>query len=130
MIGENDLLNIRTALLITLSILLVVILWRRFRQRVLANDMPAPLHAELLGIQLAYHPARLRVDLKVPREQLIQTRLLDQAHAPFHTWNEERVKTGTHTLERDLPSMADGVYFLEMATATQRTVRQFRLQQA
>ncbi|MBL7951008.1 MAG: hypothetical protein JNM62_04755 [Flavobacteriales bacterium] len=128
--SEKDILNVRTALLITLSVLVVVILWRRFRQRVLAEDMPAPPHAELLGIQLAYHPARLLVELKLPSDQVIRTRLLDSSHEPFHTWSEEPVSTGTRTLERTLPTLADGTYFLEMATATQRTVRQFRLQQA
>ena len=130
MIGEKELLNVRTALLITLSVLLVVILWRRFRQRVLAKDMPAPLHAELTGIELAYHPARLIVRLKVPDEQTIRTRLLDTEHQGFHEWAQERLSRGEHELERPLPRLADGPYFLEMSTATQRTIRQFRLQQA
>ncbi|MBX2971660.1 MAG: hypothetical protein KF797_01020 [Flavobacteriales bacterium] len=128
--SEKDLLNIRTALIVTLSALLLLILWRRLRQYILTKDMPAPLHAELLGLELAYHPARLRVVVKVPGEQVIHTRLLDQAHAPFHTWDEERLQRGEHILERALPPLADGTYFLEMATTTQRTVRQFRLQQA
>lgn len=128
--SEKDILNVRTALLVTLSVLLLVILWRRFRQRVLAEDMPAPLHAELLGIQLAYHPARLFVELKLPSDQVIHTKLLDSAHGTVHAWNEERVSTGTRTLERALPALADGTYYLEMSTSTQRTVRQFRLQQA
>lgn len=68
--------------------------------------------------------------MKVPGEQIIQTRLLDHAHEPLHTWVEEPVQRGEHTLERALPPLTDGVYFLEMATATQRTLRQFRLQQA
>lgn len=128
--SEKDLLNVRTALLITLSVLVVAMLWRRFRQYVLAKDMPAPLHAELLELQLAYHPVRLRVALKVPGEQVIHTRLLDQAHTPVHTWDEARLAQGEHDLERVLPPLADGIYFLEMATSTQRTVRQFRLRQA
>ena len=128
--SEKDLLNIRTALIVSLSVLALLIMWRRLRQHILTKDMPAPLHAELLGLQLAYHPARLRVDLKVPGDQLIRTRLLDQAHASLHAWDDERVQRGEHTLERVLPSLTDGVYFLEMATDTQRTLRQFRLQQA
>ncbi len=128
--NEKDLLNVRTALLITLSVLVVVILWRRFRQRVLANDMPAPLHAELLGIELAYHPARLHVHLKMPDQQEIRTALLDAEHREMHHWPQEVLKAGEHRTERTLPTLPDGLYHLEMSTATQRTVRQFRLQQA
>lgn len=128
--SEKDLLNVRTALLITLSVLVVVILWRRFRQRVVANDMPAPLHAELLGIELAYHPARLHVHLKMPSQQEIRTALLDAEHRAMHHWPQETLKAGEHRTERALPTLPDGLYHLEMSTATQRTVRQFRLQQA
>ena len=130
MISENDLLHVRTALLITLSILLVAVLWKRLRLHVLHRDMPAPLHAEVLRIELAYHPARLLVRLKIPSDQVVCTRLLDQAHAPLHRWADEKLPTGDHDLLRPLPALTDGVYFLEMATSTQRTVRQFRLQQA
>jgi len=128
--SEKDLLNVRTALIVSLSVLVLLILWRRLRQHILAKDMPAPLHAELLALDLAYHPARLLVRLKVPGEQLISTRLLDHAHAPMHAWEDVHLAVGDHELERALPSLADGTYFLEMATSTQRTVRQFRLQQA
>lgn len=128
--SEKDLLNIRTALIVSLSAMVLLILWRRLRQYILTKDMPAPLYAELLGLELAYHPALLRVEVKVPGEQVIHTRLLDQAHTPFHAWDDERLQRGTHTMERLLPPLADGVYYIEMSTATQRTVRQFRLQQA
>ncbi|MBL7940619.1 MAG: hypothetical protein JNL43_14755 [Flavobacteriales bacterium] len=126
----NDLLTLRTALLITLSILLVVVIWRRFKQRVVANDMPAPMHAELLGLDVAYHPARLLVLLHVPSDQRIGTRVLDRSHVETYSWEMRSLKKGTHTLEQMLPTLPDGTYFLEMTTSTQRTVRQFRLQQA
>ncbi|HRH69597.1 MAG TPA: hypothetical protein PLB89_08840 [Flavobacteriales bacterium] len=126
----NDLLTLRTALLITLSILLVVVIWRRFKQRVVANDMPAPMHAELLGLDVAYHPARLLVLLHVPSDQRIGTRVLDRSHVETYSWEMRSLNKGTHTLEQMLPTLPDGTYFLEMTTSTQRTVRQFRLQQA
>lgn len=128
--SEQDLLNVRTALIVTLSALVLLILWRRLRQHILSKDMPAPSYAELVSLELAYHPARLRVEVKVPGPQLIHTRLLDQQHAAFHSWEGVDLTPGEHILERTLPALPDGVYFLEMATATQRTVRQFRLQQA
>ncbi len=125
----SDLLTLRTALLITLSILLVAVIWRRFKRKVVANDMPAPLHAELLGLDVAYHPARLLVVLQVPSDQQIGTCVLDGSHAKTHEWDARPFKKGTYTLEQPLPTLPDGLYFLEMTTATQRTVRQFRLQQ-
>ena len=128
--SEKDLLNLRTALIVSLSAMVLLILWRRLRQYVLTKDMPAPLHAELLGLELAYHPARLHVVLKVPGDQLIRTRLLDHAHTTLLAWDDEPLQRGDHALERVLPPLNDGVYFLEMATDTQRTLRQFRLQLA
>jgi hypothetical protein len=130
MMGANDVLNLRTALLITLSILLVLVLWRRLRLNVLAKDMPAPQHAELLLLELGYHPARLIVQIKVPGQQTLGTALLDQQHNVMHTWGANTFEQGTHTLEQQLPPLNDGSYFLEMTSSTQRTVRQFRLQQA
>ena len=96
--SEQDLLNVRTALIVTLSALVLLILWRRLRQHILAKDMPAPAYAELITLELAYHPARLRVEVKVPGPQLIRTRLLDQRHAAFHSWEEVSLAAGEHIL--------------------------------
>lgn len=126
---EMDIQNIRTALIVTLSVLLVVVLWRRLKRSVLAKDMPAPLHAELINLQVQYHPARLHVVLKVPSNQIIRTNLLDATHNPLHSWADLNMKPGESTVELALPISADGKYHLEMCTETQRTVRQFRLQQ-
>lgn len=125
-----DLHTLRTTLLITLSILLVVVALRRFKRRVLAKDLPVNSHAELLRLEVAYHPARLRVQLRVPLSEIVHTGLLgaDDHHA--HTWTEEPVEAGTHTIERLLPPLTDGLHHFEMRTTTQRTVREFRLQQA
>lgn len=124
-----DLHSLRTALLITLSILLVVVLLRRFRRRVLAKDLPVNSHAELLKLEVAYHPARLRVQLHVPQDQIVHTALLDVADHHVHTWVEVPLSAGLHTIERILPELIDGLHHFEMRTTTQRTVRQFRLQQ-
>lgn len=125
-----ELQTIRTALLISLSILLVVVLLRRFRRRVLAKDLPVNSHAELLRLEVAYHPARLRVQLHVPEDQIVHTALLDAADHHMHMWVEVPLNAGTHTIERLLPELGDGMHHFEMRTTTQRTVRQFRLQQA
>lgn len=124
-----DLVTLRTTLLITLSILLVVVLLRRFRRQVLANDLPAPQHAELLRLEVAYHPARLMAEVRLPEPQRIITGLVDHGHRPVHAWPEEGKDAGLHRLERMLPdALAAGDYYFEISTPTQRTVRRFRLQ--
>lgn len=120
--------TIRTALLITLSILLIVVVLRRFRRNVVANDLPVPLHVELLALKLAYHPERLLIELHLPTRQEVHLALLDDAHRPIHEWQAESLPAGTARLDRALPPLDAGLYHLEMATSTQRTVRQFRLQ--
>ncbi len=125
-----DIITLRTALLITLSILLVFILLRNFRRRVMARDLPVNSHAELLDLQVAYHPARLVVLLRIPEDQIVHTGLVDPLDHHVHTWGERPIKAGTHTLEYALPVLTDGAHHFEMRTTTQRTVRQFRLQQA
>lgn len=125
-----DLHTIRTTLLITLSILVVILLLKRFKRHVVAKDLPANAQAELLGLEVAYHPARLRVLVRVPVSEIIHTALLTDLQHHAHTWSEQPVEAGTHTLEHVLPPLADGIHYFEMRTTTQRTVRQFRLQQA
>ena len=125
-----DLITFRTTLLITLSILLIVVLLRLFRRRVMARDLPVNSHAELLRLEVAYHPARVIVLLRVPNDQIVHTALLDPQDHHAHIWLEEPIAAGTHTIERQLPLLADGLHHFEMRTTTQRTVRQFRLQQA
>lgn len=122
-------LNLRTALLITLSILLVLVLAKRFKRNVLATDMPAPSHAELIGLSVLYHPSRLHVVLQVPGDQLITLGIKDHDHRDLHAWEPVKMSKGEHAIEHVLPALSDGPYFLEMSTTTQRTVRQFRLQQ-
>ena len=124
---EIDQGNLRTALIITLSILLVAVLWRRFKRKVVATEMPAPLHAELIALEVEYHPARLHVVIHVPGEQVIRTRLLGAVHNALHEWEQSKVGQGEVKLQLLMPEVQDGTYHLEMSTATQRTVRQFRL---
>lgn len=123
-----DLDLLRNVLLVTLSILVLVLLFRRFRQRVLARDMPAPRHAELLELRVAYHPARFLARVRIPSAQRISLILRDVDHAELRSWPEEDLMAGDHDLERPLEGIADGDLHLEVRTATQRTVRRFRLQ--
>lgn len=125
-----DLVDIRTALIISLSITVVVLAWKRFRDHVRAKDLPAPLHAELITVEVAYHPSRLRIQIKLPGRQLVHTALLDGDHRTLHDWPANELLAGEHEVEHLLPELQDGGYFLEMRTDTQRTVRHFRLRQA
>ena len=123
-----DITALRTALIITLSVLVVYLLARRFKQRVIRKDMPAIAHAELLSLEVIYHPSRLSFILDLPARQKIHTAVLDEKHQIKFTWPEGQFEKGIHALDRPLPLLADGIYYLEVSTSTQRTVRQFRLQ--
>lgn len=123
-----DLETLRTALLISLTLLLVVVLYQRFRRGVRANDLPVARHAELRSLEVAYHPARLLVVVHVPEPQRLMTGLSRNGQEEEHQWPEEAFPAGTHRFERPLPTLAPGTYQFELRTATQRTVRRFRLQ--
>lgn len=126
---DLDLVTLRTALLITLSILAVVLGFRRFRQWVLWRDMPAINHAELLVLEVEYHPGRLRVEVYMPQAEELHMDLLDHEHRTLHAWPITLLAQGRHELELLLPTLHDGNYFFEVRSSTQRTVRGFRLQQ-
>jgi len=123
-----DLITLRTALLITLSLLLLAVLFQRFRRKVKAEGLPSPSHAELRALEVAYHPARLLVQVHLPTGQDLRTTLSDEQHRALHVWPEEAATAGDLELERILPALETGIYHFELATATQRTVRRFRLQ--
>jgi hypothetical protein len=120
--------DIRITLLISLSLLLVGVLYKRFKRKVMARDLPAPLHAELTGLQVEYHPARLRVEVSMPGRQELLPRLVTRDHKPVHAWSSLTLGAGDHAFELALPALEPGDHFFELATATQRTVRLFRLQ--
>ena len=123
-----DLITLRTALLITLSILLLIVMWQRFRRSVMAKDLPAPQHAELIKLEVAYHPVRLIAEVHLPSPQRITTSLADERHRRIASWAEETLGAGMHRIERSLPELAEGIFYFEVATATQRTLRRFRHQ--
>ena len=125
-----DLDTLRTVLLITLSILVVGMLFVRFRQRTLANDLPVLQHAELIELQVAYHPARIRVVVNMPNGQTLHSALFDAQHQLLHQWPDQVLHAGRHVMEHELENQPDGEYCLELSTATQRTLRNFRLTRA
>jgi|LakMenE01Jun11ns_1017448.scaffolds.fasta_scaffold9826215_2 hypothetical protein len=121
--------NLRLTLLISLLVLLVAVLWRRLKRKVVAKELPAPIHAELIALQVAYHPLRLRVEVSLPDRQDLGSTLVKADHSPLHEWSKMTLDPGMHTFELLLPVLADGPHYYQLSTATQRTVRVFRLQQ-
>lgn len=119
--------SLRTTLLISLSLLAVYLLARRFKQMVLAKDLPVVLHAELLALQVMYHPDRLRIEVKVPRTEALFPAMLSHDHTRIMSWPSTGPLQGTHTLELALDQHPAGDYYLELGTGSQRTVRKFTL---
>jgi hypothetical protein len=122
--------TLRTSLLLSLSLLVLFLLARRFKQMVMAKDLPAPLHAELLALQVLYHPVRLRMEVRLPHAETITPAQLNEAHARVHAWDAVPLEAGDHVLELPVDHATDGIHFFEMSTSSQRTVRKFELKQA
>ncbi len=119
--------NIRLTLLISLTILVLVLLFRWFKRRVLLHDLPTPLHAELVSVEVMYHPSVLRVEVKMPRKEELFPAMLSNVHAPLHSWSAVVVDEGRHVLELPLEAHEEGNYYFELATSSQRTERRFSL---
>lgn len=119
--------ELRVALLISLSILFVAMVWRRFKRRVMQNERPVALHAELLALQVEYHPERLRAEVLLPAGEELRSAMLDVEHRVMQSWSNGWKEQGTHVLELPIDPAPDGEYYYELATSSQRTVRKFRL---
>lgn len=61
--------TLRTTLLITLAILVVAVAIRRYKQYIREQHTPVPRHAELLNVEVVYHPLRVHVLVRLPREE-------------------------------------------------------------
>ena len=122
--------ELRTVLLITLAILVVTLLVRRFKRHVMMHDLPVAIHAELLTLEVSYHPLILRMHLRMPREEDLTPRMLNADHVACRSWPMVRVGRGEHVLELPLDATGTGTYFLELATEGQRTERRFNVRQA
>lgn len=121
--------DFRLALLITLALLVGIILIRRFKNYIRIHHMPIPQHVELLHVEVMYHPSILRVQVNMPRPEEVFPAMLTQGHAPLRSWPAVRMEKGDHVLELPLEAEAEGIYFFEIATATQRTERRFTVRQ-
>lgn len=123
--------SLRTALLITLAILVVVILVRRVKQYMRQHHLPIPQQVKLVEMQVEYHPLRLRVVVKVPVAGTgVQFAVLSQERARLKQWPSTEVPQGEQVVELPLEAGQPGVFFLEVATDTQRTERRFTVRQA
>ena len=122
--------NIRTTLIISLSILVVVLAVRRYLQYVKLHHTPVPQQMELVSIEVGYHPLLLRVQVSVPRDEELFLAMLTDAHAQHSSWPSVRLAKGDHVLELPLKAEADGIYFFQLASPTQRTERRFIVRNA
>lgn len=120
----------RTALLITLSLLVVVILFRRIKKQWRQNHMPVPRHLELLSLEVVYHPTLLRIAVAVPAPVEMYPVLLSGQHERLHAWPAVQLEQGDHVLELGLLPGLNGSYVFELATGTQRTERRFMVRPA
>lgn len=130
MIMDFRMEDIRTTLLITLSVLVVVVAYRRFKQYVKLRHAPVPQHVELVALEVGYHPPLLRAQVSMPAAGEIFPAMLSPVHAPLRSWPAMQVGKGEHVLELPLAEDVDGPYFFEIATATQRTERKFTVRRA
>ena len=55
--------TLRPALLLSLSGLFLLMVWRRFKRKAMQVELPVAAHAELLALQVEYHPERLRAEV-------------------------------------------------------------------
>ncbi len=130
MTAGMDLEEIRTFLLISLSILVVVVAYKRFRQYVQLHHAPIPQHVELVKLEVMYHPHLLRVELSIPVPGEVFPAMLSHRHALLHSWPAVQMAMGDHVLELPLEGELDGHYYFQIATGTQRTERRFTVRRS
>ena len=121
--------DFRFALLVTLTVLVLFLLFRRFKRYYRIHHMPVPQHVELKHVEVMYHPSILRVQVNMPRPEEVFPAMLTQSHAPLRSWPAVRMEQGDHVLELPLEANTEGIFFFEIATATQRTERRFTVRQ-
>ena len=122
--------HLRTALLISLSLLFIAMAFRRFKRKAMEAERPVASHAELLALQVEYHPERIRAEVLLPGPEEVRAAMLDMGHQLFQNWPVQSKEGGTHVLELPIGPAPDGEYYFELATSSQRTVRKFRLKRA
>ena len=76
--------DIRLTLLISLTVLVIVLLFKWFKRRVMMHDLPTPIHAELVSVEVMYHPLMLRVEVSMPKKEELFPAMLTDAHQPLH----------------------------------------------
>jgi hypothetical protein len=122
--------TLRTTLLITLAILVVAVAIRRYKQYIREQHTPVPRHAELLNVEVVYHPLRVHVLVRLPREEEVFPAVLGADHSQLTSWPAMRLGAGSHELEFPLTADADGDLHFELGSSTQRTERRFTVRNA
>ena len=120
-----DLGVLRIVLLVSLTGLVLWLLYRRFRYNTLMKHVPVVRHAELTGLQVGYHPNHLSLTVRLPRDQIMDADLLNDRWEPVRTWPGRELQAGSQRWDLPLDGMSDGTYYLRLLSAGQSTERQF-----
>ncbi|MEO8066157.1 MAG: hypothetical protein ABI599_00550 [Flavobacteriales bacterium] len=124
---DTDLRVLRVVLLVSLSGMLLFLLYRRFRFNTLQKHVPVVRHAELTELLVGYHPSRLLLTLQLPEEQHLAADVLNDRWERVHEWPGRVVPMGAQQLDLPLYGLADGTYYLRLLSVGQSTERQFIL---
>lgn len=127
---DKDLSVLRIVLLVSLSAMVLFLLYRRFRFNTLQKHVPVVRHAELTELLVAYHPNRLLLSLHLPNEQHLAADVLNDRWEQVHAWPRRVVPLGVQQLDLPLEGLTDGTYYLRLLSAGQSTERKFTLRSA
>lgn len=124
---DKDLAVLRIVLLVSLSGMVLFLLYRRFRFNTLQKHVPVVRHAELTELMVGYHPNRLLVSLLLPNEQHLAADVLNDRWERVHEWPGRVMPMGAQKLDLPLDGLADGTYYLRLISVGQSTERKFIL---
>lgn len=124
---DMDLGALRIALLVSLTGMVLWLLYRRFRYNTLMKHVPVVRHAELTGLHVGYHPNRLLLTVQLPREQTLDADLMNDRWETVRQWPGRELQAGSQQWDLPLEGMSDGTYYLRLISAGQSTERQFTI---
>lgn len=125
-----ELSTLRWVLLVSLSITLLFVWYRRFRITTLAKEVPVVKHAELTQLDVAYHPERLKLSMTVPRTQEMHAAVLDEGWNEVKRFPAQLLEEGRPEWVLEVSGLAAGRYYIRLTSSGQSTERMFILRGA
>lgn len=122
-----DLSTLRWVLLVSLSITLLFVWYRRFRVNTLSKEVPVVKHAELTQLDVAYHPERLRLSMTVPRAQEMHAAVLDDGWNEVKRFPARLLEQGRPEWVLEIGGLLPGRYYVRLTSSGQSTERMFIL---